>query len=602
MGFFMEPMSASGTDTPFALSNTEGKKKAPKLHETSKIDINKAVKEVKAEPKGKSIGESISHQSDESIEKSTKNMKDSVRKDEAKPHPKKLLKKTTKGGVLPAKYEIYSDDIKNIKNEKSQTNKAKLNSINTILKGAFSEATPNEITILVKILAKEVKTPKGGIKSLMDAAFSRAAELNAVPELVNFLNKELKVMLDMPKEQFTDVINCSGEQWETKRSNCMLGEEIRNEMREFTWKHFDVIAAASIEKTENIPFAKQKNKLSPFPVEFNNYGIIPDNVKAIKFFDGKVQIEGINLREVKSFEFDGTKYTFGEKDEANPLRKKGVAVYDEKQKAIFFSSQTGSIENHDRVGVKKLKDGSYLMTITDGCGQSHTAALAAEKVKDKVNEDPDNIFINCQSTHETHANQMTGIKRAQLDCINYPVTENAGKGDTTMAQVYMRGLVLTAVSIGDAKVIVMRRDKKTGTFECINLIKPVRISPDSSDSGGRFSASGPPPELDKIVSASFQCMENEFYEDFVMPCSDGITDCFDPDELKDGSKSLEENLSNALIGCKTEEDIANKIQEKLHLSTREEKKEWFENEGQVKHKPGWGKMDNANFVVVKARS
>lgn len=591
----MEPKSVSEPTKPYLIYHTEGKKETPNQDQTAKIDVSEAVADVKNEPKRKSRNKPISHQSDSKLEETAEKMINNVRSDEVNFNARRELRKSKRGSVILAKYELPADDIRRIKEDTTTNNKAKLNAIEEILKGVFAEATPTEIAISAKVLAKAVKTPKGGINSLMNAAFSRAAELNAVPTLVDSLNLELKVLLDITKEEYLDQNNIS-EEWETKRSNCLLGEEIRKEMREFTWKNFDAIAAASIEKTENIQFVKPINKLTPLPVEFNNYGIVPENAKAMKFFDGKIQIEGVTLREVKSFELDGTKYEFGGQDQSNSLMAKGKAVYDEKQKVIFSSNRPGSIENHDRVGVNKLKDGSALMTITDGCGQSHFAAMAAEKVKDKVTENADKIFIECTSTHESLANQIAGVKRAQLDCTSNPVS-----GDTTMAQVYMKGLVLTAVSIGDARVIVMRRNKKTGAFECINLIKPVRLSPDSSDSGGRFSASGAPPELDKMVCASFLCVEDEDFEDFVMTCSDGVTDCFDPDELKDGSRSLEENLSNALNGCKTEEDIANRLQEKLQLSTREEKKEWFVNEGQVPHKAGWGKMDNANFAIVKAR-
>jgi serine/threonine protein phosphatase PrpC len=202
----------------------------------------------------------------------------------------------------------------------------------------------------------------------------------------------------------------------------------------------------------------------------------------------------------------------------------------------------------------------------------------------------ENRFNRLTSSQEATTQQLSLLKVAQ-DHLKKQSSEI--EGDTTFVQTYIQGEILCGVSVGDAKIFIMRpnADKK---WECLDLSQDARGLADPTDSGGRLSGkSGAYPELDGIKAVSFQLQKG----DIVMISSDGVSDCFDPANLKDGSEKMEANMSTVLNGCSNAEDIQGKITDYLQEKTIEEKMKFFTtNKGKFPHQTGWGKMDNANMA------
>ncbi len=101
------------------------------------------------------------------------------------------------------------------------------------------------------------------------------------------------------------------------------------------------------------------------------------------------------------------------------------------------------------------------MAIADGCPQSHEAALAAEQVIKNVNHNGNKKIENCKNTHDALKVQVAGFKAAQEEYEKNPISTTNGNVDTTLVKAYIKNLKLTAVAIGDAKLIVIRKNKES---------------------------------------------------------------------------------------------------------------------------------------------
>lgn len=418
----------------------------------------------------------------------------------------------------------------------------------------------------------------------LKGAFEQAENAGMVPGLVKGLNEQLKQLYHAKGNEDSDA---NKDSVETKYAN-----GIRDGMRSYTWKNYDVINNQKINETNPINFTKtENNKIKYQPMVFNNYGLHPDKNSEIEYYPSKVKITQTTylknkvgeFKPVKSCISNGKKYSFTEKD---PLQ----ALYDKKQGAIFLTSAGGNVENHDSFKIKELKDGSILIGVTDGCSWAN-ATEAADQVAEQSCKNANERFLNCKNSTAALSELSKGVKATQEYSLNNIVGQ-----DATMGQVYINkaSRVGCAVTAGDTGVIRIRKTKEG--FDCISLVNPVRLSPSPKDSGGRVTSSISDvstnkkydPELDKMEFSSWQSDKG----DIIIVCSDGILDNLDI-ESDEGRQELNKALGE---GAQLDQ-VMQKIKE-IVLNKSEAKRNHYYTTGR-EDLDAPGKLDNAIFVGVQ---
>ncbi len=367
-----------------------------------------------------------------------------------------------------------------------------------------------------------------------------------------------------------------------------------------SWINFHYFAEVAIKKVENYlisdlrldssemntqelsasnsEYGAMAKKPDPYLVDFNNYGIIPqgitrdsnNNITSFDYLDKNSEIQ-----------------TFVVDSRFPVILKNGV---------VLSERNGGTLENHDVIGKHDFNNGNgILMVLCDGCGQSHAAKKAALFVVDSMVSCLSEIYSNAKTTHESLRCQFSALKKTQHILGGLTPDEY---GDTTLAQVFIKGDFLTGIIVGDAKIFILKYTKET-SWICVEPTKIKGINKDSTDSLGRIVGNKTykaPPEFDSVLAVSYPLQKG----DVVIVASDGVSDCFEPKELKDGSTSLETNIAAALSKISPEEPdlhlrLERKIKEILQARTIEEKILQFQGSFKNGHRPGWGKMDNANM-------
>ncbi len=360
-------------------------------------------------------------------------------------------------------------------------------------------------------------------------------------------------------------------------------DAVNNVIGKVSWDKFNLFKTDAVQKVTNYSLTSTHEQAEPHVVDFNNYGIVPLSV--VRNANGAIT----------SFEYldkTGNQQTFQVKPQFPVIENDGV---------ILLGDNRGTHENHDVVSKHLFQNGGgMLMTLCDGCGQSHSAKLAAALVVNLMTGYLRGGFAGgideyAQTAHDALKMQFDALQEAQR-CLS--VQEPNEFGDTTLAQTFVKGDVLTGVFVGDAKGFILR-PREGGVWQCIDLTKGDASQRDATDSGGRLvgnAGHNPPPELDRIRAVSVKLEKG----DVVMILSDGVSDCFDPQELRDGSLEMESNVAAALHELSGDQaDLTQKMEERLkqqiQARTVEEKIQHFSGNFKIQHQPGWGKMDNANM-------
>ncbi|CDR34067.1 PP2C family serine/threonine-protein phosphatase [Criblamydia sequanensis] len=338
-----------------------------------------------------------------------------------------------------------------------------------------------------------------------------------------------------------------------------------------SWEHIDEVGDFAISSIKDEPLSKKPTSFRNFKsVLFNNYGLLPQ--------DFSYSIETDDEEYVARFQFGGKWYEIP--------KNLHIICDPEQRKMLFLEATTGALENHDQCKIDVIENFLFL-GLTDGCGQNRGATVSATRVLDEITSYLIVSDLNKTKTvKEALKIEFEALKHTQEILIK---EADEIRGDTTLTFCLVKGNSLTGLSVGDSKIFILRRSE--GDWKIFDLASTTRTSPE--DCGGRLVGTGSTPELAALAFFSFKLMEG----DIVFLCSDGVSDCFDPAILKNGSPSLIKNLEDLLKenSCRNAEEMEDLLVRELQLRTFEEKRQLFAGANKVEPTQGSGKLDNANM-------
>lgn len=338
-----------------------------------------------------------------------------------------------------------------------------------------------------------------------------------------------------------------------------------------SWEHIDEIADFAISSIKDELLSERATSFRHFKsVLFNNYGLLPQ--------DFSYSIEEDEEEYVARYQFDGKWYEIP--------KNLHVICDPEQRKMLFLEATTGALENHDQCKIDVIENFLFL-GLADGCGQNIGATLSAARVLDEITSYLIVSDLNkSKSVREALKIEFQALKHAQEVLLKE--ADEIG-GDTTLTFCLLKGNSLTGLSVGDSKIFILRRNESD--WKIFDLASTSRTSPE--DCGGRIVGTDSKPELAGLTFFSFKLMQG----DIVFLCSDGVSDCFDPAILKNGSPSLIKNLEDVLRenSCRDMEEIEDILVKELQIRTFEEKRQLLAGADRVEPLQGFGKLDNANM-------
>lgn len=501
-----------------------------------------------------------------------------------------LFPKELQGKIQVLRIQIENDSLAKDLETPSFSVETKRTAINKMLKNSVEQIklgdkegvqlAENLLSILLKNSRRGDQTSPNPLAKSVGALTWEESDLVNVRQL--FKSEVKRTFEDCKPEQVHGLAEQLREVLKDFKSNSQLYIDLDQVIGKETWEHFNDLKITVMNKTGNIPLEETPVfSFKAHSVEFNNYGLRPDP-DSVVYRDGDAgATEDQKKQYVQSFKFGGGSITIPPDQEV---------VFDKEQNMLFNQKDAKSMLNCDQVSTKALESGACIMTLADGCALSKFAQTAAAEAVKLSMDDVKDKFAGVKDSHDVTLRQLNYVQDVQKSFLE---RDEKIEGDTTFVQAYIQAGVLCGVAIGDAKLFVMR--KTDNGWQCIDLTKDPRAGREASDSGGRFSGqSNQAPQLDNVRAISFPLEKG----DIVMVSSDGVADCFDPHELKDGSKNLEENMAALLTQneCTNSNEIQKCIENRLQSVTFEEK--LLKLRGGVvpkEGKTGWGKMDNANM-------
>ncbi len=238
--------------------------------------------------------------------------------------------------------------------------------------------------------------------------------------------------------------------------------------------------------------------------EYNNYGVFPDLFSHIEKKE------------------DGVVITV--QKEKYALKCKGYDVF----KGQIFPKGAEFKTNCDKCVINKRAPGAQSWTFADGCGWGQRA----EKSADRSTQ----VALAFLSTALKEEKQWTlqSVARAQLNALleaHHIHEVEKLEGTTTLVLVTVVDGYVVITHVGDSSVLLLRgREEK----QAILLTEQCRFDiTDPKEPGGRIGEYVPLDEEGTSWGGDLRNLGVSIFklqaDDILLTCSDGITDCFDPE-------------------------------------------------------------------------